>query len=375
MCPQLPALAGLVFGAAAAAQPTALTYQGRLKDGGQPASGLHDFRFRLFDAAQGGNQVGEAQCVNNITVAGGLFTASIDFGQQFASPGQRFLEIQVREDTGLGCNNGGGFVTLSPRQPLTQAPRASHANSAFALDAADGGPANAVFVSGDGEVGIGTMAPSVPLHIASDAESVLVLQDTGPNNTQSGYLGFWNGDLSETGWMGFGTPGSPHMTVLNRRAGGNLFLAANNTIGLTLASTGRIGIGTTDPVSTLDVRGDIRLGTAGQYRATAGEEALRIVRGAVDTHPFDGCDGIPTVTAGSGFSVERKDCGRYTITFDTPFQGTPVVVASGIPVGGCPPVATTSNPSSTQVSIQVSCGDSEIGAAVWPFSFIAIGPR
>lgn len=46
------------------AEITAFTYQGLLSDGGEPASGLHDFRFLLFDAAAEGVQIGSASgCV------------------------------------------------------------------------------------------------------------------------------------------------------------------------------------------------------------------------------------------------------------------------------------------------------------------------
>jgi hypothetical protein len=37
---------------AAVAQPTAFTYQGRLKNGAALASGSHDFRFTLFNVAR-----------------------------------------------------------------------------------------------------------------------------------------------------------------------------------------------------------------------------------------------------------------------------------------------------------------------------------
>ncbi|HHB90516.1 MAG TPA: hypothetical protein ENK60_04340, partial [Anaerolineae bacterium] len=33
---------------------TSFTFQGRLLDGGQPAEGLYDFKFALFDAPSGG---------------------------------------------------------------------------------------------------------------------------------------------------------------------------------------------------------------------------------------------------------------------------------------------------------------------------------
>lgn len=61
----------VLAGAAAAQEPdggqpdsmlanvgTAFTYQGRLVDAGNPAAGVYDFQFRLFDAAGGGSQIG-----------------------------------------------------------------------------------------------------------------------------------------------------------------------------------------------------------------------------------------------------------------------------------------------------------------------------
>lgn len=79
-------------------------------------------------------------------------------------------------------------------------------------------------VKPDGRVGIGTITPSMPLHINAE-EPVLVLQDSGSASTQSGYIGFWNNNPSETAWAGFGTPGSPHFSVVNARVGGNIALS------------------------------------------------------------------------------------------------------------------------------------------------------
>src|SRR5689334_22189357 len=109
----------LALTVAAAAQPTAFTYQGRLKNGAQPAAGLHDFRFTLFNVASGGVEVAPPQCADNVAVTEGLFTTAIDFGQQFVTTEPRFLQIEVRADTGLNCSNLAGLVTLGPRQALT----------------------------------------------------------------------------------------------------------------------------------------------------------------------------------------------------------------------------------------------------------------
>lgn len=57
-----------------------------------------------------------------------------------------------------------------------------------------------------GNFGIKMPTPAMPLHVLN-AEPVKVLQDTASASTQSGYLAPWNNASSETGWVGFGTPG------------------------------------------------------------------------------------------------------------------------------------------------------------------------
>ena len=99
------------------AQGTAFTYQGRLNDAANPASGIYDLRFALYDAAGSGAQQGVALTNTATAVSNGLFTVTLDFGNQFPG-GNRWLEIGVR------TNGGGAFATLSPRQKLTATPYA-----------------------------------------------------------------------------------------------------------------------------------------------------------------------------------------------------------------------------------------------------------
>ncbi len=237
----------LAYGAAA--QPTAFTFQGQLKNGGALTQGQHDFRLRLFDAASSGTQLGTTQCIDNIQVQDGVFTTTIDFGEQFATPNQRYIEILVRPDTGLGCADTSGFTTLSPRQLITPVPTSIQAASAFSLAAPDGSPARAVFVDNSGNVGIGTTTPSAPLHIASTF-AVLKLQDTGTNSAQAGYVSYRNGTGIETAWIGFGTAGNPDFSIVNARSSGDIILNA---------FSGSVGIGTNSPLGTLNVRGKLRL--------------------------------------------------------------------------------------------------------------------
>ncbi len=393
------------------AQPTSFTYQGRLKNGGALAEGQHDFRFRLFDAPTGGTQVGTQQCVDNLAVTEGVFTASLDFGQLFDSTASRFIEIEVRRDAGLNCASAAGFVVLAPRQLLTAAPTANHAKAAFSLDAPDGTHPNAVFVDNAGNVGVGTTAPAnrltvtgnanitgnvgigttnpgVPLHIVSTSPvpaihvaspfAAMNLQDTGADSTQTGYISYRNKTGTETAWIGFGSAGDPDFSIVNARAGGDIVLnpfSGNVGIGtatplsrLSVAGgadvSGSVGIGTSAPAAKLDVRGSIKLGSAGQYYATSGSQPLGIVRGYVR--------GDGSITYGEGFSVDRLSSGTYRIHFTTPFLGTPVVIRQSqtghlydggrvYNIGGA--------------SCDVQNGVETCGICDGDFTFIAIGVR
>ena len=116
---------------------TAFTYQGRLNAGGQPANGLYDFQFSLWDAATNGNSVAGPLPANGVEVTGGLFTVSLDFGAEVFAGQAGWLGISVR------TNGGGDFTRLTPLQPLTAAPFALYAlNSATAASLSGGGTAS-----------------------------------------------------------------------------------------------------------------------------------------------------------------------------------------------------------------------------------------
>jgi hypothetical protein len=114
-----------VGAASAAFQPpeipklTAFTYQGRLTDGGSPANGEYDFRFRLYDALSGGTTLTDTRYLGNVQVTDGLFSVQIDFGNDVFTGAARWLEIAVRPG-----DSTGSYTTLSPRHELTPAPYA-----------------------------------------------------------------------------------------------------------------------------------------------------------------------------------------------------------------------------------------------------------
>ena len=123
----LCALVLLGLAAPVGAQPlgTAFTYQGRLVDGGSPATGSYDFQLVLFDAPAGGSQVGPILVREDVAVSDGLFTLTLDFGSTAFAGSARFLEVAVRLGTSTGA-----FTPLAPRQPVTPSPNATFGSTA-----------------------------------------------------------------------------------------------------------------------------------------------------------------------------------------------------------------------------------------------------
>src|SRR5579862_7118862 len=104
-------------------QGTAFTYQGRLNDGGNPAHGTYDFRFKLFEDPDGNNQAGSTLLTNSFSVTNGLFMVTLDFGAGFFNGSNYWLQVGVR-------TNGGTYQDLNPLEPVLPTPYAIFANTA-----------------------------------------------------------------------------------------------------------------------------------------------------------------------------------------------------------------------------------------------------
>src|SRR5688572_7073434 len=76
-----------------AAQGTAFTYQGQLSSGGNPANGLYDFQFAVYDAVTAGTQQASILTLSDVGVTNGIFTTTLDFGNVFAAGARRWLSI------------------------------------------------------------------------------------------------------------------------------------------------------------------------------------------------------------------------------------------------------------------------------------------
>lgn len=110
---------------------TAFTYQGKLTEDANPASGSYDLKFTLYDALSSGNVVAVPLTNAATGVSNGLFTVLLDFGSGVFTGETRWLEIGVRPN-----GSAADFALLSPRQPLTASPYALFAPSAGAAASA-----------------------------------------------------------------------------------------------------------------------------------------------------------------------------------------------------------------------------------------------
>ncbi|MBN1845215.1 MAG: hypothetical protein JW810_05995, partial [Sedimentisphaerales bacterium] len=115
----------LAFGSVAHAAPlgTTFTYQGRLTDTGDPATGPYDFIVRIYNAAGGGALLG-TQFLNDVAVSDGYFTVQLDYGNVFNGDAL-WLDFQIRPGDGSAA-----YQLLTPRQPLNPTPYAMYAKNA-----------------------------------------------------------------------------------------------------------------------------------------------------------------------------------------------------------------------------------------------------
>src|SRR5258708_7281101 len=174
---------------AASAQTTSFTFQGRLTDGGTPATGNYDLQFALFDSAAAGAQIGATQTVNTVAVSAGSFAVQLDFGVNAFPGATRFLEIGARPA------GGGSFTILSPRQQISSTPYAIRTLSATTADTATNatkfnGLEPTSFVQSDinGNVGIGTTTPLSKLTVQT-ANSNYGFTQTDGNIRVGSYVG------------------------------------------------------------------------------------------------------------------------------------------------------------------------------------------
>jgi len=209
---------------------------------------------------------------------------------------------------------------------------------------------------GSQHIGIGTVpSPVATLSLGYDntALSKLLLYDAGTSDGQNS--------------IGIGSQSSQMRFHLGGSGGRYAFLSGlvSGTELFTIDGfSGFVGVGTNFPGSRLHVRGDVRLGTAGDLYAPGGVENLRILRGRV------GGNGV--IQVGTGFTVSHPSTGNYTITFTTAFSAEPAVTAGARTSGARLANCTTAAAGSAQI---LTMDASTANPADQDFYFIIVGPR
>ena len=205
---------------------TAFTYQGQLKKSGAVVNDTCDFQFGLYDASTLGAQIGVTQTVTAITVTSGLFTAALDFGAGAFNGDARYLATSVRCPAGSGL-----YQPLTPRQALTGAPYALYAMAPWV-------PLSNT-ISYNSNVGIRTTNPDSPLVVKSDNSSYGIISTNGTVDmgTFVGSYGPYDG-----GWLGTRTNHPLY-----------LFTYDSTDPNVTIDVSGRVGVGTAWPSSTLQL--------------------------------------------------------------------------------------------------------------------------
>ncbi len=246
----------MLVGVTAIADPlgTGFTYQGLLKDNGNPANGSYNVDFALWDALSGGSQVGSTIQFINLPITGGLFAIELDFGSSVYDGSQRWLEVTV---------NGN---VLTPRQSLSGSPYSIQTRGVFVDDA--------------GNVGIGTTNPSWEFEVVNPApgdgvESGVTAEDA------SGAIAAYSSTLPPP-FDHFGGRVSLFGNALDVRADGTAGdirfytggpLPANERMRIT--HEGNVGIGTDLPYCPLDVHNS---GSSGQVLRLVSDQSYGYMR-------------------------------------------------------------------------------------------------
>lgn len=291
-----------------------IAFQGQLTDGGMPADGLYDMQFTLHSDSDANSPVAPTQFYNGISlpsilVVNGLFTVDppLDFGASAFDGSGRWIELKVR------TSGVGPYTTLSPRTAVTPVPYAIYAANApdgHSLDAADGDPADVVFVDANGFVGINTTTPEAQFHINDGSIWVGGVGAEGGFPASAGQgIRLFNGVDGNSKIFAFDyAAGLPRPLILQDIAGAN------------------VGIGTTNANSRLTVAGVVE-STTGGIRFPDGTTQLTAATGGGGSHntldqAYDegGAGAGRVITADAG-AVEIAGPDGLTVAADVDIAG------------------------------------------------------
>jgi hypothetical protein len=210
---------------------SAFTYQGLLKGAnGAPIHSTCNIRFGLWNAANGGAQIGGNSTVNGVSVNYGYFTALVNSASEFGAGAfdnlnARWLEIAVQ------CTGDGGFTVLSPRQPVSRS-LATHDHWGQTWSWTGGASYTGLTLDGGG-VGVNATGYSngvIGYSTSTDGAGVL-----GSASSTGGYYGVYG---VNDGYSGAGVGGTAGPNAYYGVYGASLSTSGYGVYGYGVASTG-----------------------------------------------------------------------------------------------------------------------------------------
>jgi hypothetical protein len=178
-------------------------------------------------------------------------TSAGNVGIGTTSPGSRL--------TVSGTNNATSEITLINTNPSTDndwsiTPFYNDQTLRFRTNSA---ATTVMTLKDNGNVGIGTPSPSGPLHVKGSTDDVVVYIDTN-NNAIGDTASIQFNDRAKVGWFDsavyLGDNGQNKDIKLKVNTA-DIISLTSNTERMRITSAGNVGIGTTNPVTLLDIRG------------------------------------------------------------------------------------------------------------------------
>lgn len=252
------------------AAPRLVNYQGYLTDtGGAPVpDGNYDLTVRLYTDSLAGSPIWSE--TPTVAAAGGVF--HVILGALNPLHESSFATEPLWLGIAIGVD-----PEIAPRTKITSVPwalRAAVADTVLnapsggggdghSLDAADGDPADVVYVDPYGAVGVGTTAPAFPLHFQKDLDNPLVftIENTSTGTNAGEAFTLLGGPDT---WFNISAFDDEHATmsgavsINNQRPGANIQIRQNNVEHMRIDSLGNVGVGVWNPQYRLDVNGDAR---------------------------------------------------------------------------------------------------------------------
>jgi trimeric autotransporter adhesin len=223
-------------------QTSEFAYQGRLNDAGAAANGSYQFQFKLFDAAEGGSQVGKTIEGKQVLVTDGVYGTTLDFGAEAFSGGDRYLEVSVRK------TEADAYAPMS-RQKINSTPYSIRANTAT----------NTENVGGETSTNVANTVQKVNDATSSNVADTLVKRDRTGNIAVGGIV-FPDGSVLKTAGYSGGKIVNPETSNIAGAGTVNRiskWMDATGTLGdsiITETPEGFIGIGITNPTAKFSVK-------------------------------------------------------------------------------------------------------------------------